>query len=146
MKVILKEDVKGSGKKNDIVNVSDGYARNFLLPKGLATEATKSGLKALEQQKKYEAEQEAAKREEALAAKEKLDNVPIVIHRKAGEGGKLFGSITSKEIAAALEEAGIQVDKKRIDIAQPIKTQGSFSVPVKLYQGINAEVTVKVED
>ncbi len=146
MKVILKQDVKGSGKKGDVVKVSDGYARNLLIPKGLAMEATEANMRALKQQKKKEAEEEAARRAEAEAAKALLEKKIITVEGKAGEGGRLFGSITSKDIAEALEKEGVTVDKKKIDLTQPIRSQGTFQVPVKLYQGINAEITVKVTE
>ena len=146
MKVILKQDVKGSGKKGDVVKVSDGYARNLLIPKGLAMEATEANMRALKQQKKKEAEEEAARRAEAEAAKALLEKKIITVEGNAGEGGRLFGSITSKDIAEALEKEGVTVDKKKIDLTQPIRSQGTFQVPVKLYQGINAEITVKVTE
>ena len=147
MQVILKKDVKGSGKKGDIVKVSDGYARNMLFPKGLAIEATKANIRALESQKAKEAAQEAANKAEAEATAKKLEAVNVEIQSKTGDGGKLFGSITSKDIAdALLAQHGIEIDKKKIQVASPIKNLGTFEVAVKLYAGVTANMTVKVTE
>ena len=145
MIVILMKDVKGSGKAGDVVKVSDGYARNMLLPKGLAKEATEGNIRSLEKQKAIAAEK---LEEQKAAAKEmaaKLENITLKIESKGGDSGKLFGSITSKDIAEALEkQEGMKVDKKKIDMKNPIKNEGEFHVKVKLFEQVNAEVKVVV--
>lgn len=145
MQVILLQDVKGTGKTGDVAKVSDGYARNMLLPKGLAMEATPSNIKQLENKKKLEAQKKA---EELAAAKElasKLEKVGITIKTKAGENGKVFGSITSQNIADELKkQTGIEVDKKKIQLKNPVKTTGEFTTEVKLYQGVTAPLKVTV--
>ncbi len=145
MKVILLEDVKGLGKKGDLVNAKDGYARNFLLPKGLATEATEGNVKVLKQQKKSEKLKMEAERENALKLKEKLEEITVKIEGKAGEGGKLFGSITTKDIVDELfKQYKIKIDKKKIVMDENIKTIGTTIVDVKVYTEINAKLKVKV--
>ena len=145
MKVILLEDVKGLGKKGDLVNAKDGYARNFLLPKGLATEATEGNVKVLKQQKKSEKRKMEAERENALKLKEKLEEITVKIEGKAGEGGKLFGSITTKDIVDELfKQYKIKIDKKKIVMDENIKTIGTTIVDVKVYTEINAKLKVKV--
>lgn len=147
MIVILKRDVKGSGKAGDIVKVNDGYARNMLIPKGWAIEATKCNVHTLEKVKEKQAEEEAARKAAAESTAEKLRDLEVVIRTKAGEGGRLFGSITSRDIAEALKEQhDISVDKKKIQLPQPIKAMGSFDINVKLYPGVAAKLNVKVTD
>ena len=147
MIVILKRDVKGTGKAGDVVKVSDGYARNMLLPKGLAEEATKNNVHTLEKaREKREAEEKKAK---AAAEKqaEEMKNMKVEIVTKAGEGGKLFGSITTKDIADALQEQhGINIDKRKIVLDQPIKEIGVKRVKVKIYPEITATIAVEVKD
>ncbi len=142
MKVVLLQDVKALGKKGDMVNASDGYARNFLLPRGLAKEVNAQVLnefKNAENSKKYKQEQEIAAAEKA---KSQLDGKTFVIKSKAGQGGKLFGSITTKEVAAEIKKAySIDIDKRKI-VMNDIKTCGSYSAEIKLYSGISATVTV----
>ncbi len=147
MKVLLEQDVKGTGTKGQIVDVSDGYARNFLLPRKLATPADAASInaanikKSAAQHKKFQAGVEA--REEA----KRLTGIKVTVLSKVGEGGKLFGAITSKEIAAALEKQhGTKIDKKKIVLADPIKTLGSQEVTVKLYEGVSAKFTVEVAE
>ncbi|MDO4869123.1 MAG: 50S ribosomal protein L9 [Bacillota bacterium] len=145
MIVILTKDVKGTGKAGDVVKVSDGYARNQLIPKGFAKEATEGNVRSLEKQKaiaaKKHAEQKAAAEEQAA----KLEKVTLVVASKGGENGKLFGSITSKDIAEALEsQEGIKVDKKKIDMAGPIKQAGMTEVTVKLFPEVSAKMKVNV--
>lgn len=145
MKVILKKNVKGSGKAGDIVNVNDGYARNMLIPKGMAIEATKANVNAL---KRKNAADEAA-REEALEKagkdKEQLEKATIRIESKGGEGGRLFGSITNKDIADAIEkQCGITVDKKKVKLDSPIKQEGESTVSIKLFADVSADVKVEV--
>lgn len=145
MIVILKRDVKGAGKASEIVKVSDGYARNMLLPRGYAVEATKGNIRDLEKVKAKQAEEEAQKKAEAQEKAEMIENLNVEIRTKSGEGGRLFGSITSKDIADALEaQHNIKVDKKKIRIDTPIKNLGEFHVDIKLYTEINASLTVKV--
>ena len=145
MKVILKQDVKGTGKAGEIVKVSDGYARNMLLPKGLATEATDGNVRTLEKQKAQAAEKKAEEKAAAQAMAEKLNAVGVVIKTKAGEGGRIFGSITSKDIADALaQQHKLTVDKKKIQLDNPIKSTGEMSVNVKLYSEVSAQLKVTV--
>ncbi len=147
MIVILNRDIKGTGKAGDVVKVSDGYARNMLIPKGWALEATKGNINTLEKVKAKKAEEEAARKAAAEELAEKIGNVEVVIKTKAGEGGRLFGSITSKDVSDALEQQHqIKVDKKKIQMAQPIKALGTFDVKMKLYSEVNATLTVKVTD
>lgn len=144
MKVILKQDVKGLGKKGELVNTSDGYARNFLFPKGLASEANAQAMsefKNKQQAEKYRIDTETAA---AKAAAEKLSGQTIRISAKAGQNGKLFGSVTSKEIAEKVKEQfGIDTDKRKI-VVDDIKQFGTYEFEVKLYQGISAKLYVMV--
>lgn len=144
MKVILLEDVKGSGKTGDVVKVSDGYARNLLIPKGLAVEATPQNIKQLE--KKKAAEEKKFKEDKARAQEmaEKLLKEGIVIKTKAGENGKIFGSITSKDIADALNALGYDIDKKKILLDAPIKTTGVTEVMIKLFTEVTGKVKINV--
>lgn len=146
MKVILKEDVKGTGKKGEMVNVKDGYARNFLFPKGLAVEATAENINIMKARKEAES---AKKQKEMAQARElaaKLRDITVVIKTKAGENGKLFGSITSKDISDKLKsDYKIDIDKKKFNMPEPIKSLGSCEVEVKLYPEISAKLNVKVE-
>jgi len=147
MIVILKRDVKGAGKAGEIVKVSDGYARNMLLPRGYAVEATKGNIRDLEKVKAKQAEEEAQKKAEAQEKAETISKLDVEIRTKSGEGGRLFGSITSKDIADALEtQHDIKVDKKKIKIDTPIKNLGVFHVDIKLYTEISTSLTVKVVD
>lgn len=144
MKVILKQDVKGLGKKGELVNASDGYARNFLFPKGLAAEANAQAMsefKNKQQAEKYRIETETAA---AKAAAERISGKTIHITAKAGQNGKLFGSVTSKEIAEKVRaEFGIETDKRKI-IVDDIKQFGTYEFEIKLYQGISAKLYVMV--
>ena len=145
MQVILLEDVKSLGKKGEVVKVSDGYARNQLIPKGFAKEATQGNVRNLEKQKALAAEKKAAQKEAAQKQADELEKVTIEIKTKGGDNGKLFGSITSKDIAEALEEQyGLKVDKKKIDLAAPIKQTGVTNVTIKLFPEVSAKVKVKV--
>ena len=147
MKVILLEDVKGTGKKGQIVNASDGYANNFLFPKKLAVAATNDNLNSIKLQKKAE---EKRKAEELAAAKElaeKLTNKDIKISDKTGDNGKLFGSVTNKEIAAAIEQqTGLVIDKKKIVLNDQIKMVGTRHVNIKLHPEVTAEVKVIISE
>ena len=145
MKVILLEDVKALGKKGQIVNVNDGYARNFILPKKLGLEATGKNLNDLKLQKQN---QEKIAQETLDAAKElakKVESVTVEVKIKTGEGGRTFGSVSSKEIAvAAKEQLGLDLDKKKIQMKESIKNLGTFHVPVKLHPKVTAELKVHV--
>lgn len=145
MIVILTQDVKGKGKAGDVVKVNDGYARNMLLPKGLAKEATQGNVRSLEKQKALAEEKRQEQKAAAQKQAEKLEKLTVTIQSKGGENGKLFGSITSKDIAEALEaQEGIKVDKKKIDLSAPIKQTGTETVTVKLFPEVAAELKVKV--
>ena len=147
MVVILKRDIKGTGKAGDIVRVSDGYARNMLIPKGWAIEATKGNINTLEKVKAKKAEEEAARKASAQELAKKIEEIEVCIDTKAGEGGRLFGSITSKDVCEALKtQHNIIIDKKKLQMRQPIKALGTFSVKIKLYQDVSAELTVKVKE
>jgi large subunit ribosomal protein L9 len=144
MKVILKEDILNLGKAGQIVNVKDGYARNFLFPKGLALLADEKNMKLLEYQKKKIEEEAKKKRQDAQSIFERLSQVNLKISAKAGEDQKLFGSITSKDIANALEKEGFAIDKKQITVSEPIKRIGEYEVEVKLHENITAKVKVTI--
>lgn len=144
MKVILVKDVKNVGKAGEIVNVSDGYGRNYLLPRGLAIEATESNIKVLNEKKKAEEKKRKQELEEAKEMAQKLSNLSLVLKVKAGENGKLFGSITSKDVEEALKEKGFDIDKKKISFDETVKTTGTYYVDIKLYQGVIAKVKVDV--
>ena len=146
MKVVLLADVKGLGKKGELCNASDGYARNFLFPKKLAVEADSGALNELKNREEAAAHH---KKEEISAAKEfaeKLNGKTVVITAKAGSGGRLIGSVTSKEIAAKITETlGVTIDRKKMNVAD-IKNFGEYTAEIKLYQGITAKLTVKVTE
>lgn len=147
MKVILLEDVKKLGKKGELINASDGYARNFLFPKKLAVEATKSSMNDL----KLKQESDKRRQEELLAqAKElaeKIKGSSIVIKVKAGDGGRIFGSVSTKEITkAAKEQLGFDIDKKKMQLKDPIKALGTHIIPIKLNGKVKTELTVKVQE
>ena len=145
MKVILLEDVKKVGKKGELVNVSEGYAKNFLLPKNLAKEATKSNLNELEIKKKAEEKRKKEEYEEALLLSEKLSNLTVNVNVKIGNNGKIFGSVTNKEISEALEKQhNIKIDKKKIIINDTIKMIGTKNVKIKIHPKVTAEMTVKI--
>ena len=144
MKVILKADVKGSGKKGDILEVSDGYAKNFLLKKGLAEIATSSGINEINQRKNADEfhKAENIKAQKELAAK--LNGVTVPVSIRAGENGKVFGSVTTEKIASALSELGYEVDKKRIVTKEPIKNVGDYEAEVKFIEGVSAKIKIVV--
>lgn len=146
MKVILTEDVPNIGKKGSVANVSDGYARNYLFPKKLAVEANKANMDRLNRDKAAEEERVRHEMNEARTLAKRLENMEVTLKVKAGENGKLFGSVTSKDIADAIrEQHGIDLDKRRIDLKDAIKTTGVFDMSVKIYQGIDADIKVRVE-
>lgn len=147
MKVILLQDVKTLGKKDDIVNVNDGYARNFILPKKLGIEATSKNLNDLKLKRANEARLAQELLEQAQAFAEDLKEKSVTVTIKTGEGGKTFGSISSKEIAAAAkEQLGLDIDKKKLALSEPIKTLGVTIVPYKVHPKVTAQLTVKVAE
>ena len=145
MKVILLKDVKKVGKAGEVINASDGYARNFLFPRGLAKEATEGNMKEHDKKKAAEDKKKQEEWEEAKALAEKIGNFIVEIKTKGGEGGRLFGSITSKDIADQLEkDFDVKVDKKKIVLENPIKETGEFKVDIKIYPEVVAELKVKI--
>ena len=145
MEIVLLEDVKALGKKGQVVKVNDGYARNFSLPKELGVEATAKNLNDLKLQKANEAKIAAEQLAAAKELGEKLEKATVTLAIKAGEGGRAFGSVSSKEIGKAIQEQlGLEVDKKKIVLNDPIKSIGSFEVPVKLHKDVTAKLAVKV--
>ena len=145
MKVILKADIKGVGKKNEIINASDGYARNFLFPKQLAVEANAENLSKLQAQKDANQFKKDTEKEEAKKIAEKMSKIMVKIKVKSGENGKIFGGVSAKEIAEHLEkEHDIKVDKKKIDLKETIKTLGIHIVEIKLFEGVVGKVKVDV--
>lgn len=146
MKVILEADVKGLGKKGELVNASDGYARNFLFPKKLAVEANATAMNELKNREASAAHHIAEEKSAAAANAAKINGGEVTLHAKAGSNGKLFGAVTSKEIAAEINSKfGVSIDKKKVS-CDDIKSYGSFTAEVKLYNGITAKVTVTVEE
>jgi large subunit ribosomal protein L9 len=147
MIVILLKDVKGKGKAGDVVKVSDGYARNMLLPRGLAQEATEGNIRNLEKQKALAEEKRAAEEAKAKLQRDKLEEITLEIKTKGGENGKLFGSITSKDISEALEkQEGIAVDKKKIDIKSAVRALGDYEMVVHVYPNVSAKMTLRVKN
>lgn len=147
MKVIFLKDVKGKGKKGEVKNVADGYAQNFLLKQGLAVEANQANVSTLSAQKKKEEKQAAEELAEAKKLKEKIDKLTVEFSTKAGEGGRLFGSITSKQIAEELQKAHqIKIDKRKIELPDAIRSLGYTKVPVKLHSEVVATLNVHVKE
>ena len=147
MKVILLQDVKGKGKKGQLIDVSDGYARNFLLPRKLAQEATADNINTMKMNDKATQERIAREKAEALETSKKLREMTLVVKAKGGGAGRLFGSVTNQEIADALaKNAGIKLDKRKIVISDSIKSVGTYTVTCKLGYEINAPLTVKIEE
>ena len=147
MKVIFLQDVKGKGKKGQMMEISDGYARNFLLPKKLAIEATPDAINTMRMNDKAAAEKAAKERAEALEISHKLREMTLVVTAKGGGAGKLFGSVTSQEIADALKaKSGIVIDKRKIVLSDSIKNVGTYTVQCKLGYEITAPLTVKIEE
>ena len=146
MDIILIQDVKSLGKKGEIVKVSDGYARNFILPKKLGLEANAKNLNDLKLQKAAHAKLEKEQLEAAQELGKKIDGSAVTIRIKTGENGRVFGSVSVKEIAEAMQEQlGLTIDKKKISLANPIRNEGTFTASVKLHPQVTSELTVKVE-
>jgi large subunit ribosomal protein L9 len=145
MEVILKEDVNNLGHRGDVVKVADGYGRNFLLPKKLAMEANAANKAVIEQMKASAVRRSAKEKGEAEALVQQLNNVALVFVRKAGENEHLFGSVTSADIAAELEAKGFNIDRRKVQLEEPLKQVGEFHVPVKLHREVTAHVAVTVK-
>ena len=147
MKVILLQDVKGKGKKGQMIEVSDGYARNYMLPRKMAVEATADAVNTMRMNDKAAAEKAAKERAEALEVSKKLRDMTLVVTAKGGGAGRLFGSVTNQEIADALKaKSGITLDKRKIVLSDPIKSVGTYTVQCKLGYEISAPLTVKIEE
>jgi len=146
MKVILLQDVKGKGKKGQMIEVSDGYARNFMLPKKLAIEATPDAINTMKMNDKATQERIAREKAEALEISKKLRAMTLVVKAKGGGAGRLFGAVTNAEIASALEKQGVKLDKRKIVLGENIKSVGTYTVTCKLGYEINAPLTVKIEE
>ncbi|MBQ1410115.1 MAG: 50S ribosomal protein L9 [Oscillospiraceae bacterium] len=147
MKVILLQDIRGQGKKGEMINVSDGYARNFLFPRKLAQEATADNVNTMRMNDKAKQEKEQRAREEAAALSAKLREMTLAVYAKGGGAGRLFGSVTSQEISDALKaQEGIELDKRKIVIEDAIKSVGAYTVKIKLGFGIDAPLKVEVKE
>ena len=146
MKVILLQDVKGKGKKGQMLEVSDGYARNYMLPRKIAVEATADAVNTMRMNDKATQERIAREKAEALEVSRKLREMTVTVTAKGGGAGRLFGSVTNQEIADALAKSGIKLDKRKITIAEPIKNVGTYTVTCKLGYEISAPLTVKIEE
>ena len=144
MKIILLKDVKGLGKAGEVKTASDGYVRNFLFPKNLAVEATKANLKNLKRKQENAVKKEEQKHQDALDLGKKLEQANISISVKAGENGRLFGSVNTKDIADALKKKGVTVDKRKIELSDPIRQLGEYKIPVRIYRETLAYVTLTV--
>ena len=146
MKVILLQDVKGKGKKGQMLEVSDGYARNFMLPKKLAIEATPDAINTMRMNDKATQERIAREKAEALATSKKLREMTVIVKAKGGGAGRLFGSVTNAEIADALAKQGVKLDKRKIVLNETIKSVGTYTATCKLGYEITAPLTVKIEE
>lgn len=145
MKVILKVDIKGVGKKDEVINASDGYARNFLFPKNLAVEANHENMVKLQAKQNSAKFQKDQEREEAQKIAEKLSKIELRIYVKSGENGKIFGGVSAKEIAQELEKQyRIKVDKKKIDLKETIKTLGTKEIQIKLFEGVIGKLNINI--
>lgn len=145
MRIILREDMQNLGKSGDVVTVRDGYGRNYLLPQGLASLATERNVKQIEHQKKVIATRTAKLQKDAQSVADRVNGLDVKISRQAGEGGKLFGSISTRDIEEAVGKLGVKLDRKKIVIDQPIKTTGEYSVDVKLGQGVVGKIKLNVQ-
>ena len=147
MKVILTQDVRGQGKRGQMIEVSDGYARNFLLPRKLAQEATADNINTMRMNDKATQERQAKERAEALELRNRMKDMTVVVTAKGGGAGRLFGSVTNTEVSEALaKQAGVQLDKRQIVLDEPIKSVGVYTVKCKLGYEINAELKIEVKE
>ncbi|GAB6990977.1 50S ribosomal protein L9 [Paenibacillus pini] len=146
MKVIFIKDVKGQGKKGDVKDISEGYATNFLLPRGLARPATDGNMKTLENQAASEQKRKDQEKEDAQNLAKKLEEMTIQLKAKAGEGGRLFGAITSKQIAEAMSAQNIKIDKRKLELSEPIRHLGVTQVPLKLHPDVKATLKIQVTE
>jgi large subunit ribosomal protein L9 len=146
MKIILKTDFASLGKMGDVVRVSDGYARNFLIPKGLAAEASDKNIRTLDHQKQVIAKKAEKEKKNAEQMQESLKDFSCTIHRRRGDQNKLFGSVSAKDIEKALADQGIRIDRKNIVIGEPIRALGDYTIKVKLYPGMTASFSLKVAE
>lgn len=147
MKVVLKQDIKGTGKKDELVNVSDGYARNYLLPRGLAIVADSAAMNTIKSKNEAIEHHKAVELENAKQIAAVINGNSVKIESKAGSAGRLFGSITSKEVAAALKEQyDVDIDKRKIELDSDIKTFGTYGAKIKIYTGVNADIKVMVTE
>jgi len=144
MQIILREDIPNLGRPGDVVKVRDGYARNFLLPRNLAIEANPKNIRAFEHQKRTAARRREAKRTDALAVKARIEALAITLTARAGEEGKLFGSVTNIDLERALRENGLDIERRKIHLPEPIKQLGEFTVPVKLDSEVEASLKITV--
>ena len=144
MKVVIKEDIKNVGKMGQIVDVADGFARNYLVPRGLAVEANTKNLKAIEHEKKLIQEKAKKIKNSAETLSDKISTMTLMIKAKAGDEGKLFGAVTSMDIAELLKNEGIEMDKKKISLDEPIKRLGSYSVNIKIHAEISTHLNIQV--
>ena len=146
MKIILKQDVGGLGKKDAVVNASDGYAKNYLIPRGMAVEATAQNVNEAENKQKAQAERKKRELEQAKEFAAKLNGKTVTVHAKAGESGKLFGAVSGKDIADQIQaQYHLEIDKKKIVLHEPIKTAGEHAVEIKIYPGVSVTVQVQIE-
>jgi large subunit ribosomal protein L9 len=145
MKVILRENVENLGRGGEVVEVKPGYGRNFLLPRGLAVPANTRNVRELEHQKQVASAKAAKAKASAEAVAKRLAETPVTLKRKVGEQDKLYGSVTAMDVAEALAARGLQLDRRAIDLAEPIKTVGAFEIPVKLHHEVVGKARVKVE-
>ncbi|WP_054958320.1 50S ribosomal protein L9 [Paenibacillus dakarensis] len=146
MKVIFIKDMKGQGKKGQVKEVSEGYAQNFLFPRGVARPATEGNMKTLEQQNASEQKRKQQEKEDAVALGKQLEEMTVTLKAKSGEGGRLFGAITSKQIAEALAAQNIKIDKRKIELSEPIRHLGVTQVPVKLHHEVKATLKVQITE
>jgi large subunit ribosomal protein L9 len=144
MEVILKEDVANLGHRGDVVKVADGYGRNFLLPRKLAMQATEANMSVIEQMKSAAARRSATEKAQAEELAAKLQPIVLSFTRKSGENGQLFGSVTSADIAGDLETKGFEVDRRKIQLSEPLKSLGEYTVSIKLYREVTAQIKVQV--
>lgn len=145
MKVILLKDVKGQGKKNDVIEVSDGYGRNFLIKNGLATVATSTQVNSINISKAAEEKRKAAEKAEAIKLAKELETKTVIVEIKTGETGKLFGALNTQAISDALKKQGVELDKKKIVLSDPIKSVGEYTITVKPYAEVSAKLKVIVK-